>query len=80
MNMKKNIVVLLTTISLLLAGVKGYAQINIFEPCTNNTAVNSNVITGGNAYFTSGVNDPSGLGYLRLTSAPLAQVCNSCLV
>ena len=52
-----------------VAGQSGYAQINIFEPCTNNTAVNPNIIISGDAYFTSGVNDPSGAGYLRLTEA-----------
>ena len=63
------LVVLIPVLLLCLAGVRSFAQINLFEPCTNNTAVNSNVILAGDAYFTSGNGDPSGSGYLRLTKA-----------
>ena len=68
--MKKRTYTLVFKMAVLLffaADLQVSAQIDIFEPCTNNTAVNSNVIIDGDAYFTSGVDDPSGLGYLRLT-------------
>ena len=65
----KNYLLMILFIQFCFTGLFCYAQINIFEPCTNSTPTNPNLILGGNTYFTSGINDPSGEGYLRLTNA-----------
>jgi uncharacterized repeat protein (TIGR01451 family) len=66
--MKPTILKLTVATSLLLQLNAAHAQFNINETFKNNT-VNAGVTLGGNASLTSGVSDPQGEGWLRLTES-----------
>lgn len=66
--MRTNILKLTTTVALMAQWNTADAQFNINETFKNNT-INSGVTLGGNAYLTSGVSDPQGEGWLRLTES-----------
>ncbi len=66
--MNTNACKLAAAIALLTQLNTAHAQFNINETFKNNT-INTGVTLGGNAYLTSGVSDPQGEGWLRLTES-----------